>query len=129
MVRSILGVVAGFVLWSVLWLGLNQILHATGMLPTELNEPFTAPVPLLLLLAGSVLFSLVSGCTAAFIAGPRPAWPVLILGLILLAVGVAVQVAIWDKIPLWYHVPFLALLVPATLVGGRIRPATSAAKA
>jgi hypothetical protein len=31
-----------------------------------------------------------------------------------------VQASAWSALPLWYHLPFLALLVPACLLGGRM---------
>jgi hypothetical protein len=72
--------------------------------------------------------SLASGWTTAIVVGRSAMTPVLILGVILLAVGVLVQGLNWDKLPLWYHLPFLALLVPATVLGGMLcrRPANAA---
>jgi len=40
---------------------------------------------------------------------------------LLLIVGVIVQMGVWDKIPLWYHLTFWILLVPMTVLGGRLR--------
>ena len=42
------------------------------------------------------------------------------LGLALLAVGIAVQAGYWDVLPIWYHLIFLALLLPMAALGGRL---------
>jgi hypothetical protein len=48
-----------------------------------------------------------------------PLW----LGLILLGVGMFVQAQYWYLMPLWYHLAFLLLLVPACMIGSRLRRA------
>jgi hypothetical protein len=75
---------------------------------------------LLLLIVLSVVFSVVSGYVAALIALTGARGAALGLGLLLLAVGIFVQVQAWDALPLWYHVGFLALLLPGALIGGRL---------
>jgi hypothetical protein len=119
--KQILGVVAGFVLWSVLWLSLNQLLLMLGIMSPNVTEPLTNAKPLLLLLAGSVLISLVSGYVTARISGVAWALPAAALGVLLLATGVFVQLKLWYLIPLWYHLSFLLLLIPVTFLGARMR--------
>jgi hypothetical protein len=122
--KQILGVVAGFILWSVLWLSLNQLLLLLGIMSPAVTEPLADPKPLLLLLAGSVLISLVSGYVTARITGFPWALPAVALGVLLLATGVFVQLKLWYLIPLWYHLTFLLLLIPMTLLGARLRART-----
>lgn len=119
--KQALAVVAGYVLWSLLWLGLNQALLTLGILPASSTEPFTSAKPLLLMLAGSVLISLVSGYVAARIVGPAWAPSVIVLGVLLLLTGIFVQLKLWYLIPVWYHVSFLGLLIPMTFFGARLR--------
>jgi hypothetical protein len=119
--KQTLGVVAGFVLWSVLWLCYNQLLLKSGVLPSDLSRPLTASTPLLLLLAGSFVFSLVSGYVTATLAGPPSTIPALVLGILLLAVGIFFQLKMRNLIPMWYNVIFLAMLIPMTLAGARMR--------
>ena len=45
------------------------------------------------------------------------------LGILLFAFGLLVQVVAWNYMPLWYHVVFLALLIPMTMLGGRLKKA------
>jgi hypothetical protein len=119
--KQILGVVAGFVLWSVLWLGCNQLLLMLGLLAPMTTEPVTDPKPLLVLLVASVLISLVTGYVTARIVGFPWALPVAALGVLLLATGIFFQVKVWYLMPLWYHLTFLLLLIPVTFVGARVR--------
>jgi TRAP-type C4-dicarboxylate transport system permease small subunit len=44
----------------------------------------------------------------------------LILGILLLAFGILVQVVAWNYMPIWYHLIFLALLIPMTMIGGKL---------
>ena len=97
--KQALAVVAGFVLWSVLWLCYNQLLLKAGVLPSDLTQPLTAPMPLLLLLGGSVVFSIVSGYIAARIAGVPAMMTALVLGILLLATGIFFQLKTWHSDP------------------------------
>jgi hypothetical protein len=119
--KQALAVVAGYVLWSILWLGLNQALLILGILTPSSTEPLTSAKPLFLLLIGSVLLSLVSGYVAARIAGSAWALCAIVLGVLLLLTGIFVEIKVWYRIPLWYHVSFLVLLIPMTFVGARRR--------
>jgi hypothetical protein len=122
--KQILGVVVGFILWSVLWLGCNQALLMLGLLSPMTAQPVTDPKPLLLLLVASVLISLVTGYVTARIVGFPWALPVAVLGALLLATGIFFQVKVWYLMPLWYHLTFLLLLIPMTFVGARMRAPT-----
>lgn len=119
--RTIGAVLAGFVLWTVLWLGSNAAL--TAAMPDVIHQDgrVDSAGVLLLLLVLSVVFSVASGYVAALIARAKAGGAALGLGLLLLAVGLFVQVQYWDVMPLWYHVSFLALLVPGAMIGGRLR--------
>lgn len=119
--RSFLAVLAGVVLWGVLWVGAGSGLAAA--MPGSFDaEGFTQSAGLLvLLLAISVLLSVLAGYVCAAIARANPMRVVQILAVIQLVIGIGVQASVWDEMPLWYHLPFLALVVPAHLVGGRLR--------
>jgi hypothetical protein len=119
--KQVLGVLAGFILWSVLWLGFNQVLLMLGLISPNVTEPVTDPKPLLLLLVGSVLISLLTGYVTARIVGFPWALPVAALGVLLLATGIFFQIKMWYVIPLWYHLTFLVLLIPMTFAGARMR--------
>lgn len=121
MVRSILAVIAGFVLWTVLWLSCNAGLQKAGLLPAEVTQPLGDPKALLLLLIGSCVISAISGFATAAIARAGAKTAVTALGVLLLAVGIFVQSQVWNLMPLWYHIPFLLLLIPLCFVGASLR--------
>ena len=111
-------VIAGVTLWTILWLGSNFALRKAGILPADPATPVAAVAPLLLLLAESAVISVVAGMVCAAIGGRGPA---LALGVVLLALGITAQAVAWHLLPVWYHAAFLLLLVPATLLGARLR--------
>jgi hypothetical protein len=116
--KKVLGVVAGYAVWTVLFLGGSAALRsAFGV--SEIESFVANPsIPLLvLLLLLSFATSFVAGAVTARIAGVGA--PVLILGGLLLATGIPVQIASWNLLPVWYHLVFLVMLVPMTVVGGR----------
>lgn len=120
--RSILAIVAGVVAWGLLW----NLSFQVGMraMPDELapDQPIENAGALLAYLVISVLLSVVAGYLAAWIKGPDPMRTVWVLAFLQLFIGIFVQLAIsWEIFPLWYHIPFLALVVPAHVFGGRLR--------
>ena len=125
--KPVLGVVLGFLLWSLLWVGGNQVFAVVSPRHFQLAESQTpATSALLVLILHSLVCSFAAGALARWLAGGimTPVW---ILGGLLLAVGIAVELSWWSLLPLWYHLVFLALLVPLTLTGAWIvkRPAST----
>ena len=45
---------------------------------------------------------------------------VIAMALLLLLTGVGVQLGVWPLMPVWYHLLFLALIVPVAVFGGRL---------
>lgn len=134
-VRIVLGVIAGFIAWSIAWVGGEKILSA--MMPegfgaqqrafqaaVENGGQFTADTTLLLthIVLGSIV-SVISGFLAALIAREKRRAP-LVLGFLLLALGLLKAVLSWPYVPLWYHVIFTALLLPMTIMGGKLKTTT-----
>ncbi len=91
MLKQILAVVIGFVLWSFCWLAYNIVLKKVALLPADQSQPIHAMAELLTLLFGSFVISIVSGYVAAWIGPAASNLVVLILGLLLLAAGVFFQ--------------------------------------
>jgi hypothetical protein len=131
MVRTILGVVAGFVTWLFGWFGFEKIF--SGLWPSWYGAQqaafqavlvdggqFSAETSFLLthIVCGS-LVSLLSGYFAARIAQGNARAP-LILGLLLTAVGVMKMVMSWPYVPIWYHVAFTLQLFAMTIAGGKL---------
>lgn len=122
--RDVMAVVAGAVLWAVLWVGGSAL--AAPMLGVVAGQPITDTGVLLGYIAYSVLLSILAGYTAAAVAGHAPMRPVRWLAGVQLLLGIVFEVSAWSLTPVWYHLVFLVLLVPAVLLGGRLRAAGAA---
>lgn len=133
MIRIVLGVIAGFFAWAILWVGIEKVLSA--ILPEWYGAPqlafqqavenqvdqFTAETRLLLshIVIASIV-ALVSGFLAALVAGENKRAP-LVLGFLLLAVGLLKVAMSWPYVPIWYHVVFTATLLAMALIGGKLK--------
>jgi hypothetical protein len=132
MLRIVLGVLAGFFAWAIVWVASEKILSA--ILPNWYGAhqrafeaavanggQFTASTRMLLIhiVLGSIV-SVMSGFLAALIAVENKRAP-LVLGFLLLAFGLVKVVLSWSYVPLWYHVIFTALLIPMTILGGKLK--------
>lgn len=119
--RSFLAVLAGFVLWPALWLPFNLAMAA--FFPSHYGEDGSLFHPGLLtgILVASVVFSIAAGWLTAALAPRKPMAHAAVLAGINLAIGLFVQISAWSLMPAWYHIPFLALVVPGILAGARLR--------
>jgi hypothetical protein len=132
MVRTVLGVIAGFIAWLLAWLAGEKILsaiwpewfgahQAAFQAAIEHGGQFTADATILLIhVVLASIVSVMSGFLAALIAGENKRAP-LILGVVLLALGLLKVVMSWPYVPIWYHVIFTAILFPMTIIGGRLK--------
>ncbi|MEJ7847394.1 MAG: hypothetical protein WKF92_04805 [Pyrinomonadaceae bacterium] len=132
MIRIVLGGIAGFFAWVIVWVGIEKILSA--LMPEWYGAPqlafqeaienggqFTAETRLLLshiVIASTV--AMISGFLAALVARENKRAP-LILGFLLLAVGLVKVVMSWPYVPIWYHVIFTAILLPMAIIGGKLK--------
>ena len=127
--RAIGGVVVAYSLWTALWLGFSSAAQAALPEIIDPEQPLTHTGMLLTFIAYSVVISIVAGFVCAVIRKDSPMRTVWVLAIILLLTGIGVEVAFWDMMPAWYHVVFLALLVPATVWGGTLRAGQAGAVA
>lgn len=120
MLRAIGAIAAGFVVWTVLFLGSNALL--TLITPDSFNPDGStdSAALLVLVLILSIVYSVVSGWLTARIASAKAFGSSVALGIVLLVVGIGVQMQYWEVMPLWYHLLFLGALLPAVLVGYRL---------
>ncbi len=121
MLRSILSVAAGVGVWGLLWVLANMGL--AGAMPTRFDENgiTSDPTLLILFIAICAVLCVLAGWLCATIAKKSLMKHVFVLAFIQLAIGIFVQTSVWDLMPVWYHLTFLAIVVPMHLVGGRIR--------
>ena len=130
MLRIVLGVIAGFIAWLIVWVGSEKILSAIwpafGVHQRAFEEAiknggqFTADTgPLLTHIVIGSIVSVMSGILAALIAGENTRAP-LVVGFLLLALGILKAYMSWPYVPIWYHVIFTALLLPMAIIGGKL---------
>jgi hypothetical protein len=136
MLKIVLGVIAGFVAWTVLWLGSDQVLTLASpgwygihqddaFLALQNGEAFQANSTIMIIrLAVAAIATIMSGFLAAFIANENRRTP-FALGVLLLIVGIGFQVPAWNVMPIWFHVIFLALLIPLSILGGKLKTASA----
>jgi hypothetical protein len=132
MLRIVLGVIGGFFAWAIAWFGGETVLSA--VLPgsfganqrafqsvIENGGQFSPDTSFLLMhiVLGSIV-SVIAGFLSALIAGENRRAP-LILGFLLLVFGLLKAVMSWQYVPIWYHVIFTAMLIPMTIVGGKLK--------
>ncbi len=120
--KIILGVIAGFIVWTIIFVGGESMLRAIS--PSLTAPENAASVDSIGLLTGylirSIIASILAGLTSAFVAGENARTP-LILGVVLLLAGLLVQIGSWSVLPIWYHLTFLILLIPMTILGGKLK--------
>ena len=120
MIRIVLGVIVGYAVWTALWLGGNSVFLRAAADSVESGEDFTASGPLVGAIALSLVCSIAAGFAAAEIAKQRANVAAFAMGLLLLLTGIGVQAGVWKLMPVWYHLTFLVLIVPACMLGGRL---------
>ena|SRR5882757_8894438 len=138
MLRIVLGVIAGFIAWLIVWIGSEKILSALwpafganqrAFEDAVKNGPgasgFMADTTMLLThIALGLIVSLLSGILAALIAGENSRAP-MVLGFVLWALGILKAYMSRPYAPIWYHVIFTAILLPMAILGGKLITTTA----
>ena len=119
--RTILAVLAGAVVWAVLWVGGTQAAQAALPSVLGVGQPVTDTGALVGLIVYSVVLSTLAGYVTATIAARDPMRAVWALAVLQLVLGIGFEASAWNLTPVWYHIVFLALIIPATMYGGRLR--------
>ena len=118
MIRLILGIILTPLFWGALMFPGNQLVYM--IFPQELSGASPSIAFLLTAIGASLIYSVFSGFCAAFVAGTNVLKLALGSSLALLIFGIVAQLQYWNQLPLWYHLCFLGLLVPANIVGTRL---------
>lgn len=121
MLRSILSVVAGNVVWTILWLSMNGVLASVYPQSFDGNTRIESAPILSFLLVYSVVLSVIAGYVTATVARRNEIAHAFALGILQLAMGIFFQSKAWHLLPIWYHLSFLFLLIPGNLLGGILR--------
>lgn len=119
--RATAAVAVGALFWAALWnLGMfTARMVFPGIIDPQL--PVTHTGALVAFVLYSAVLSVLAGYITAAVGGAKPMGSVWVLACIQLVLGIAFEAAFWHMTPLWYHLVFLALIVPATVWGGRLR--------
>ena len=124
--RIILAVLAGAAVWAVLWISGTTL--AQSLFPAQLapGQPVKSIGAMLGLIVYSVLLSVLAGWVTAVVA--RAGWSAAVwaMAILQLTLGIIAEVSAWKLLPVWYHLLFLALVVPATVMGGKWRQGANA---
>lgn len=118
--RITFAVLAGAVLWACLWVG--GTMGAAAVLPDLLpvGEPVTHTGILIGYIIYACLLSVLAGFITARIARTDALRAVTILAVLQLMLGIGFEASAWRMTPVWYHLVFLALIVPTVLYGGKL---------
>jgi hypothetical protein len=119
--RAILAVIAGAAVWAALWIGGTRAAQAAFPSVLAEGQRITNMGALLGLILYSVPLSILAGYITATVMGKDPMPSVWALAVLQLIFGIIAEVSAWSLAPVWYHVVFLALVVPATVYGGKLR--------
>ena len=122
MLRSILAVIAGIVVWMVTAFGTDMIVFRLFPQLIDSTRQRVENVPLLFfILSYCLAYSVLGGYVTGTIARRREVLHAFVLGLLQLAMGTAATAANWETAPAWFHVGLLVMLVPANVAGGQWR--------
>jgi hypothetical protein len=130
MIRPAIAVVVGFLVWIACATALDILLRFTlpGYAAAEPSLHFTSGMMIARLALPGAVPSIVAGFVSAWIArGNRRA--TVALAVILLLAFLPAHYRLWTRIPLWYHLTFLASLLLLTLVGAKLHSLSASSTA
>lgn len=118
-------VIAALVTWILVATVLNLALRTLWphYHQAEIAFNFTFSMKLARLVLGSIS-SLVAGFVATWMGKGRVRAATL-TGIVLLGLFIPNHYLLWNKFPIWYHLTFLASLLPLTLLGAALSRRTS----
>jgi hypothetical protein len=120
MLRLILGMIVGVVVWGIVVTILNLGLRHGWSDYAAVEKAMTFTLPMMIArLTESALSSLIAGAAASAISRERFN-AALGAGIILLALFAPFHASIWTKFPIWYHLTFLLSLPVMSVIGGRL---------
>jgi len=121
--KTIAAVVVGFIVWSVLHLGNMTAVQAIWQDSISEAGAFTETKVTVIVLVVTFFQSVASGFVCRLIArkGKAP----IVLAAILTIVGTIIETSAWELAPSWYHIIFLVMLTPMTLLGAKLAPSKS----
>jgi hypothetical protein len=124
LLRSTIAVFVGFISVAVLSLGTDQVLHVLQVYPPW-GQPMWDPRLNLLALSYRIVYTILGGYIAAWLAPHSPMRHVLvvaILGFIAGSAGAIVAIRVADLGPNWYPIALALTGFPCVWLGGKLYP-------
>lgn len=121
MVRNIISVITGWLSWGVLC---NVILFP--ILMSVFPDQFENMIPqTTAMVLASLIMTFVCSVAAGYIVGlvatsDHLKW-IKASAILNFVFAVVVQISYWDAMPVWYHIIFLASIMPLMVLGGKER--------
>src|SRR5262245_14767469 len=116
MVRQLLGVVAGLVVWVAVAFIAGVVMRGAWNDYARVADAMTFTLPMMIArLAIGAAATIAAGWVAAIIG--RSTLARLAPGILLLVMFIPEHITLWQKFPVWYHLTFLVSLVPLTWLG------------
>lgn len=119
-VRSAVAIAAGFFADAVLPLVGDAAFRALAPEAFDDRGFVRDGANLLVVLAYLAIFECVGGFITARLAIRSPLKHALALGILVLALSLALTVFTWGSAPAWYQIAALAIIVPMSLAGGKL---------
>lgn len=117
MLRAAGAVIVGYIVWTVMWVGVHFALFRDAGEVARRGERITDNVALIGMLVLGVVCSVAGGFACGRISrGSSSA--VAVLALLFLLTGLGVQLSAWPVFPAWYHACFLMSVPVVTFVVG-----------
>ena len=113
MLRIIAGVLIGYAVWTVIWVGVHSTFFGAAGETAARGELITDTGALI----GMLVLSVVCSICAALVCGTisrRSGLAAAVLSAFLLLTGLGVQIAAWKLFPIWYHLIFLPIVPVVT---------------
>jgi len=121
--RRIGAVLAGLIVVAMLDVGIDVVLHKTGIYPPWF-QPMSTSLWLLAIAYRSV-DGVVGGYTVARLAPDRPIQHALVLGALGALMSLAAVIGTWNKGPefgpKWYPLALVVVALPCSWLGGKLR--------
>jgi hypothetical protein len=120
MLRGLLGIAVGLLTAAVFFqLSAALLLLTTDGIPLGAESRTSTFGELMGYLAVGIAAAVIAGWVTVRITGPRVAWPLLLLGIVLGVVAYAGFTMPTSQLPFWWAVMLTVLVPPGVWVGGR----------
>jgi hypothetical protein len=120
--KNFLAVIAGLAFTIVIAIGLDFVMHSSGVFSDEVSDMTTSDW--LVAMSYRLVGAVGGGWITARLAQSRPQFFAIVLGIIGTVIGLAGLLVAWQASPalgpLWYPLALVVTAVPCTWLGGKL---------